>query len=171
MPEQTTTTLQPTARQTARDRVLAISAGGISIAMATVLSLIKLYKMPQGGSVTPASMLPILLYALCFGPGWGLAVGVVYGVVQLAVEPYWMNPLQVFFDYIAAFGLLGLAGFFAHSRAQRLAQPSILKRLGDLPFWRHRQEITRIRRNEHGTDDSAYHRRREGRGSCRYDGA
>lgn len=136
MPEQTTTTLQPTARQLARDRVLAISAGGISIAMATVLSLIKLYKMPQGGSVTPASMLPILLYALCFGPGWGLAVGVVYGVVQLAVEPYWMNPLQVFFDYIAAFGLLGLAGFFAHGRTQRLAQPSILKRLGDLPFWR-----------------------------------
>lgn len=136
MSEKSTIARRPTVRQVARDRVLAISAGGIAIAMSTVLSLIKLYQMPQGGSVTPASMLPILLYALCFGPGWGLAVGVGHGLVQLAVEPVWITPLQVLLDYVAAFGLLGLAGFFAHSRAQRLAQPSVIKRLGALPFWR-----------------------------------
>jgi thiamine transporter len=123
-------------RQASRDRVLAVAAGGVSIAMATVLSLIKLVEMPQGGSVPPASMLPILLYALCFGPFWGIAVGVAHGLVQFAIEPYWLTPVQMVLDYIAAFGLLGLAGFLARRRSVRLAQPHILKRLGDLPFWR-----------------------------------
>ncbi|MBP7401637.1 MAG: energy-coupled thiamine transporter ThiT [Clostridia bacterium] len=123
-------------RSTARNRVLAVAAGGITIAMSTVLSMIKLFEMPQGGSVTPASMLPILLYALCFGPAWGIGVGVAHGLVQFAVDPYWLTPVQMFLDYIAAFGLLGLAGFFAPGRQARLDQPHILKRLGGLPFWR-----------------------------------
>ena len=64
-------------RYASRNRILAIAAGGISIAMATVLSLLKLFAMPQGGSITPASMLPIILYSLCFGPVWGVGVGIV----------------------------------------------------------------------------------------------
>lgn len=124
------------ARYRGRNQVLAIAAGGICIAMATVLSLFKLFEMPQGGSITPASMLPIILYALCFGPVWGVGVGLVYGLIQFILEPYFLTPVQMFLDYFAAFGLLGLAGLFAERRSERMSQPRILKRLAVLPFWR-----------------------------------
>ena len=123
-------------RYASRNRILAIAAGGISIAMATVLSLLKLFAMPQGGSITPASMLPIILYALCFGPVWGVGVGIVYGLIQYTIEPFNMTPVQVILDYFIAFGLLGFAGWFAQGKAARLEQPKILKRLAALPFWR-----------------------------------
>ena len=38
--------------------------GGVMIALATVLSMIKLLDMPYGGSITALSMLPILVFAL-----------------------------------------------------------------------------------------------------------
>ena len=50
-----------------REMILAIATGGVCIALSFVLSQIKLFEMPQGGSVTPASMLPILFFCLCFG--------------------------------------------------------------------------------------------------------
>ena len=123
-------------RYTSRNRILAIAAGGVSIAMSTVLSLLKLLEMPQGGSITPASMLPIILYSLCFGPVWGVGVGIAYGLIQFALEPYFLTPVQMFLDYIAAFALLGLAGWFAQGKSARMEQPRILKRLAALPFWR-----------------------------------
>ena len=46
----------------------------IFIAMAEILSLIKLYEFPNGGSVT-LEMLPIILFAARYGCGWGAGVG------------------------------------------------------------------------------------------------
>ena len=52
------------------------------IAIAFVLSCIKLFRMPQGGSVTPAAMLPLILFALACGPVQGMVVGFAFGLLQ-----------------------------------------------------------------------------------------
>ncbi|MEM2093042.1 MAG: energy-coupled thiamine transporter ThiT [Candidatus Bathyarchaeia archaeon] len=82
------------------------------VALATALSYIKLFSLPQGGSVTAGSMVPILWLALRRGPRVGVFAAAVYGLVQLAVEPYILHPIQVLLDYPIAFGALGMAGFF-----------------------------------------------------------
>jgi thiamine transporter len=82
------------------------------VALATILSYIKLFRLPQGGSVTAASMVPILWLALRRGPKVGLFAAIVYGIVQLVVDPVVYHPVQVLLDYPVAFGLLGVAGFF-----------------------------------------------------------
>jgi len=82
------------------------------VSLATVLSYIKIIRLPQGGSVTAASMVPILWLSLRRGPKVGLFAATVYGLVQFALEPFIFHPAQVLLDYPIAFGLLGLAGFF-----------------------------------------------------------
>ncbi len=91
-------------------RVLVEAA--VMVALATALSVIVVWRMPQGGSVTPASMVPLLILALRRGPKVGLAAGAVYGMIQLWIEPVVVHWAQVILDYPLAFGLLGLAGFF-----------------------------------------------------------
>jgi thiamine transporter len=82
------------------------------VSLATVLSYIKIFSLPQGGSVTAASMVPILWLALRRGPKVGLFAATVYGLVQFTLQPYIYHPVQVLLDYPVAFGLLGVAGFF-----------------------------------------------------------
>jgi thiamine transporter len=84
----------------------------IFVATATALSFIIIYTLPQGGSITAGSMVPILWLALRRGPKIGLFAAVVYGLVQMVVMPYVYYPVQVLLDYPLAFGCLGLAGFF-----------------------------------------------------------
>ena len=84
----------------------------IFVALSTALSFVILFTLPQGGSVTAASMVPIIWLALRRGPKIGMFAGALYGVVQLAILPYAYNPVQVLLDYPLAFGCLGLAGFF-----------------------------------------------------------
>ena len=87
-----------------------LSIGAISIAIAFVLSYIKV-SLPQGGSVTPASMLPILAYAWAFGPAAGITAGLVYGGLQLMQGMWILHPVQVLLDYILPFAFLGFAAF------------------------------------------------------------
>jgi thiamine transporter len=84
----------------------------IFVALATALSYIVVYTLPEGGSITAGSMVPILWLSLRRGPKIGLFTGAVYGMVQLAVMPFIYYPAQVLLDYPLAFGCLGLAGFF-----------------------------------------------------------
>jgi thiamine transporter len=84
----------------------------VFVSLATVLSNIKIFQLPQGGSVTAASMVPILWLALRRGPKVGLFGAVVYGLVQAAFDPYIVHPAQLLLDYPVAFGLLGVAGLF-----------------------------------------------------------
>ncbi|HHX22913.1 MAG: energy-coupled thiamine transporter ThiT [Tepidanaerobacteraceae bacterium] len=90
----------------------AIVYGGLCVAIAFVLSYIRLYRWPQGGSITLASALPVFIYAYIFGPTAGIAAGTAYGLLQLIQDPYILHPFQVFLDYILAFAAWGLAGFF-----------------------------------------------------------
>lgn len=85
----------------------------IFTALATALSAIVVYVMPQGGSITLASMVPIIWLALRRGPKVGIVTAVIYGCIQFALLPYAIDPMQVLLDYPLAFGVLGLAGFFS----------------------------------------------------------
>ena len=82
------------------------------IALSAALSYVKVFSLPQGGSVTAGSMVPIIWLSLRRGPKIGLFACMLYGVVQLMFEPFIYHPAQVLLDYPIAFGALGLAGFF-----------------------------------------------------------
>lgn len=113
-----------------RETILATASGGMAIALSTVLSLFKFYPMPQGGSWTPGSMLPLIFCALAFGPAWGIGICAVYGLLQFIIEPYALNIFQVFLDYPLAFAMIGLAGFLAAAKKNRLTEKNILRRVG-----------------------------------------
>jgi thiamine transporter len=97
-----------------RSRMLPLVEAAVMIALATVLSQIKVFHMPQGGSITAASMVPLLLVGLRHGPRWGVLAGVAAGLVNYitATEPM-VHPVQMLLDYPLAFGMLGLAGLGA----------------------------------------------------------
>lgn len=82
----------------------------LCIALAFILSYVKLYEMPQGGSVTLASMLPIFMFAYAYGVGPGLVVGFAYGLLQFVQGGWFVHPVQFLLDYPLAFAMLGFAG-------------------------------------------------------------
>ena len=90
--------------------VRALTYGALCMAMSFVLSYIKLWSMPLGGSVTLASMLPLLWYSNRFGVRNGLIAGAAYGLLQLIQKPEIYHWVQVLLDYPLAFAMLGLAG-------------------------------------------------------------
>jgi len=89
----------------------------IFIALANALYILsKLYfpflKLPQGGSITLAIMVPLLWFALRRGLRWGIEAGLVYGLVHIVISGEIYYPTQILLDYPLAFGALGLAGAF-----------------------------------------------------------
>ena len=90
-----------------------MAMGAVCIALSSVLSMIKIWKMPQGGSITAASMLPLMLFSYVYGMGPGCLVGALYGVLQFIIEPYFLSVPQMLLDYPIAFGMMGLAGLFS----------------------------------------------------------
>ena len=93
----------------------ALTEGAILIAAAQVLSYLKLWRMPWGGSITLA-MVPIILYAVRWGLGPGLLAGFVYGVMQFmfdgGISIGWESIIG---DYLLAYTALGFAGL-AHGK-------------------------------------------------------
>lgn len=109
-----------------------LALGAVCMALSNVLSMIKLFDMPQGGSITPASMLPLMLFAYVYGIGPGMTVGAVYGVMQFIIEPYFLSVPQMLLDYPIAFAMVGLAGLFSknENRALGLSFGVVLGSLG-----------------------------------------
>lgn len=87
-----------------------LAEAGIMLALAKVLSFVKLFEAPFGGSVTLASMAPILFFAIRWGVGRGMLVGATYGLLDFITDPFVYHPLQVILDYPLAYAMLGLAG-------------------------------------------------------------
>ena len=104
------------ANKSAKITVKQIAFCAMAIALGTVLSNVKLFHFPTGGSITLLSMLVICLPGYWFGLGAGLLTGVAYGVLQLIIDPYVLFPMQLVIDYILAFGALGLSGIFSNSK-------------------------------------------------------
>ncbi len=86
--------------------------GAISIALSFALSYARIFKLPQGGSVTFASLLPLMVYCCMFGTRRGLIVCTIYGVLQALQDPFIIHPMQFLLDYPLAFGLIGVSGIF-----------------------------------------------------------
>lgn len=94
-----------------------IAFAGITIALSFALSYIKFFEMPQGGSITLASLLPVMLFAYVYGPKKGLLVGFVYGILQAVQDAYIIHPAQFLLDYPIAFSMVAFAGVFANIKA------------------------------------------------------
>lgn len=90
----------------------AISYGAICIAMSFALSYLAPIKMPQGGSVTIASLLPLMVYSCMFGVKKGIFVGMIYGILQAVQDPWIIHPAQFLLDYPIAFAGIGISGLF-----------------------------------------------------------
>ena len=116
-----------TLQSTNRRRLSALTESAIMIALATILSLFKLYELPWGGSVTLASMLPLVILGYRNGFRWGMASSIVYSLLQMLLgfgtisaaflpgsdQMLWYNAiLMIALDYVLAFSLVGLAGLF-----------------------------------------------------------
>ncbi len=90
----------------------ALVYGAVAVALAFALSYAKLFRMPQGGSITFASVLPLMIYCMMFGTRRGVLVCLVYGTLQALQDPYILHPMQFLLDYPLAYGLVGVSGFF-----------------------------------------------------------
>lgn len=102
-------------------RTTRLVTAGVMIAAATVLSMITIFGLPQGGGITAFSMLPIILMSFRFGPRWGMYTGLGYALIQIILD---MNTVMIcptllsqigciLLDYLLPFTLLGSASFFA----------------------------------------------------------
>lgn len=96
--------------------------GAAMVALATVLSFIRVFKLPWGGSITLLSMLPIVLFSIRRGVQSGMVVSFVYALVQFfqgvldGLFGWGLTPVMliacILLDYVLAFFVLGLAGLF-----------------------------------------------------------
>lgn len=111
-----------------RTRFLTESA--VMIALATVLSMIKLIPLPMEGSLTLLSMFPICVISFRYGSARGLGVAFVYSLFQFALGLpailSWGIAPSLFvgtalLDYLIPFTAIGLAGVFGTSSIYRMA--------------------------------------------------
>ena len=99
-----------------------LTTSAILVAVSFVLVLIsKLLPAPwtQGGYITLASMVPIILVSIIIDTKWGLLAGFVFSLIQMLTD-FYLPPVTTFItfcgvillDYVFAFTVLGLAGVF-----------------------------------------------------------
>lgn len=112
---------------TVSERTKSISYAAVCIAMSFALSYLRIVKLPQGGSVTIASLLPLMIYSYMFGTKKGVFAGLIYGILQAIQDPYIIHPAQFLLDYPVAFSAIGLAGMFANvKRLEKVPQVQFL---------------------------------------------
>ncbi len=105
-------------KQTVRTKTMVEAA--LLVSLATVLSIFKIVELPYGGSITFASMLPIILLSYRHGLRWGLGGAAVHALLQqllglnnLTFFTTWQSVLAIIvLDYVLAFTLVGLGGVF-----------------------------------------------------------
>ncbi len=101
-------------------KVLRLVESALLLALAAVLSLVKLVDLPYGGSITACSALPVLLIGYRHGTLYGLFSGTAYALIQLLLGmstlSYFSTPVSIIavivLDYLLAFAVLGLGGVF-----------------------------------------------------------
>jgi len=90
--------------------VAAVAEIAVAVALAAVLGQVRLFVMPQGGSVS-LELLPLVFVAVRRGVVPGLTAGLLYGVLQLGLPgAYVLHPAQALLDYPLAFMAVALAG-------------------------------------------------------------
>lgn len=92
-------------------RLRVLVEGALCVALSVVLSWLKIFTMPQGGSIT-LEMAPLLYFAYKRGCGWGALAGAVSGTLQIFFGGYVAHPVQALLDYPLAFACMGAGGLF-----------------------------------------------------------
>lgn len=100
-------------KKTVRFSTTQLIVSAMAIALASVTSMIHLFNMPMGGSITLCSMFFISLIGYWYGAPAGIMTGVAYGLLQFIINPIFYTIPQMLTDYPLAFGALGVSGFFA----------------------------------------------------------
>ncbi len=108
--------------QAKAEKTKRLALSGIMLAMSVVLSFIKVFEWPFGGSITACSMLPVALLGYTYGVKWGMLCGAVYGVLQAITGAAMSSAFAgmdagsaaviILTDYIVAFSAVGLSGMF-----------------------------------------------------------
>ena len=102
-----------------------LTMSAVLIALSAALSMVKIFEMPLGGSVTLLSMLPVCMLSIMYGCKWGLFCSFIYALSQLIfgigeVVGWGLTPAALIgciaFDYIIAFTVTGFAGLFRKRR-------------------------------------------------------
>ena len=98
-------------RSKANSATRMLCEGAIMIALSLILGLIKLFELPQGGSIS-LEMLPLLLFCVRWGVARGFITCTAFGILQVfvqgAVSWGWQS---ILLDYVVAFAAIGFAGF------------------------------------------------------------
>ncbi|MEG1004391.1 MAG: energy-coupled thiamine transporter ThiT [Clostridium sp.] len=88
----------------------------IALALSTILNVFRIYRFPQGGSITLGCMIPILIITFAYGKEIGFLTGFLYGLINLLTDPYVIHPIQMLFDYPLPSMAMGFAGYFRNRR-------------------------------------------------------
>lgn len=104
-------------------KIVRLMESGLMLAVATVLSMVKVLDLPYGGSITAFSALPLLLVAYRHGTPWGLLTAFGHALIQLLLGmgtlSYATSAMAavaiLVLDYLLAFTVLGLGGVFRRS--------------------------------------------------------
>jgi len=107
-----------------RDRLLTVCEGAITIALCWALSFLELDLWFQGGSIG-VTMLPLLLFAMRRGAGWGCVTGFIFGTIKFYMAGGWALSWQsMLLDYTVAYAAVGLAGLY-RAKGRILIAPAI----------------------------------------------
>ena len=125
-----------------KDKTKKLVTSAMLIALGTALSflaeMIPFLNLPFGGTITPASLLPLILISYCYGLRWGLGSAFVFSLLQMAVgfrtvaglflpdsDSYMGSALAAFLilllDYVFAFTAVGLGGLFRNKTERKSA--------------------------------------------------
>lgn len=90
--------------------------GAVFVALAQILGYIKLFALPNGGSIT-LNMLPIFFFCARWGFGPGMLASFAFSLLQLLLDgAYAWGWQSIIGDYIVAYTALGLAGLFHRAK-------------------------------------------------------
>ena len=106
-----------------------LTESALMLALTTILSIFAIAKLPYGGEITFASMLPMIIIAYRYGFAWGVMTGVTYGIIQMLLG---LNNLSyatsaiavvaiIVLDYLMAFSVVSAAAMFRRMQSQRAA--------------------------------------------------
>ena len=91
----------------------------LMIAMSTVLSMFKIFELPNGGAITCASMVPLVLVSYRHGLNWGISTAFACSLLQMLIKfnapptnTFWAFLAVIVLDYVLAFTVLGAASLF-----------------------------------------------------------
>lgn len=111
----------------------ALAYAAVCLATSFVLSFIKVTPVPNGGSITLASFVPVLIYTYAYGPVRGMFVGIIFGLLNFISGPWILTPFTFLLDYVLAFAMIGLFGFFrkaTHSMSLNIVLGTVVMFVG-----------------------------------------